>query len=546
MNRNLILLPSVLCATTTIEGNAYAQTTPKVEQQRPNIIYIMSDDHAVQAISAYGHPLSQIAPTPNIDRIAAEGVRFDQAYCGNSISGPSRAAILTGKHSHKNGFMRNDRPFDGDQQTLPKILGHNGYSTAIIGKWHLNSYPQGFDYWKILDDQGMYYNPDFIVMGDTIRQHGYVTDIVTDESIEWIDRHRPDSTGQPFFIMVHNKAPHRNWQPAPRHLTLHEHTFFPYPASLFDDYKGRKAAQTQEMSISKDLMPAYDLKLFTRRDSGWDRAKDWGPDYRFMDSTQLAAYISSYDATNKAYYDNPPTGDSLTRWKFQRYMRDYFSTVEAVDEGVGRILDYLDNTGLAGNTIVVYASDQSFYLGEHGWFDKRFMYEESMCMPLMIRYPNEIPAGTISNSTLVQNIDFAPTLLDWCGIGTPEDMQGTSFRAVAHGGDGAVKPGKNWRNALYYRYYENPGIHNVMQHAGVHDGRWKLIYFYSNETPVPKEHFFELYDLKNDPTEMNNLYDSSSASARKAAKRLMGELKRLAMQYEDTLPPCSELDSAAL
>lgn len=537
MNGKFFVLPGALCAALTGRV-AYAQTAQNAEQRRPNIIYIMSDDHAVQAISAYGHRLSRVAPTPNIDRIAAEGVRFDRAYCGNSISGPSRAAILTGKHSHKNGFMRNDRPFDGDQQTLPKILAANGYSTAIIGKWHLNSYPQGFDYWKILDDQGMYYNPDFIVMGDTIRQRGYVTDIVTDESIEWIDRHKE----RPFFIMVHNKAPHRNWQPARRHLTLHEKTFFPYPDNLLDNYEGRKAAQQQEMSISKDLMPAYDLKLFTRRDSGWDPKTDWGPDYRFMDSTQLEAYISSYDAANGAYYDNPPTGDSLTRWKYQRYMRDYFSTVEAVDEGVGRILDYLDSTGMAENTIVVYASDQSFYLGEHGWFDKRFMYEESMRMPLLIRYPAEVHAGTVVEDALVQNIDFAPTLLDYCGIGVPGDMQGVSFRTIADGGNKAVKPGRNWRNSLYYRYYENPGIHQVMQHAGVHDGRWKLIYFYSNEMPTPAEHFFELYDLKTDPMEMTNRYGSSDATSRKATRRLMGELKRLALQYEDTLPLCRELE----
>ncbi|MCC8061793.1 MAG: sulfatase [Rikenellaceae bacterium] len=533
MNGKLLVLPGALCAVT---GSAFAQQTQDGARKRPNIVYIMSDDHAVQAISAYGHPLSQVAPTPNIDRIAAEGVRFDRAYCANSISGPSRATILTGKHSHKNGFMRNDRPFEGDQPNMAKILQANGYSTAIIGKWHLGSYPQGFDYWKILDDQGMYYNPDFIVMGDTIRQPGYVTDIVADESIEWIDRHKDG----PFFIMVHNKAPHRNWQPAPRHLNLHEGTFFPYPDNLFDDYKGRKAAQRQEMSIDRHLMPAYDLKLFTRKDEGWDPKNDWGPDYRFMDSVQKAAYIASYDAANKAYYDNPPTGDSLTRWKFQRYMRDYFSTIASVDENVGKILDYLDSTGMAENTIVVYASDQSFYLGEHGWFDKRFMYEESMRMPLVIRYPAEIPAGTVAKDALVQNIDFAPTLLDWCGIAAPGDMQGESFRAIADGGDKAVKPGKTWRNTLYYRYWENPGIHNVMQHAGVHDGRWKLVYFFTNETPVPKEHFFELYDLRSDPHEMHNLYGSKGTE--KQSERLMKELKRLAGYYEDTLPPCPELE----
>lgn len=532
MNRKFLVLPGALCAVT---GGAFAQQNPQGTQKRPNIIYIMSDDHAVQAISAYGHALSQVAPTPNIDRIAAEGVRFDRAYCGNSVSGPSRATILTGKHSHKNGFKTNADFFNGEQTTLPKVLKSNGYATAIIGKWHLKTYPTGFDYWKVLDDQGMYYNPDFVTMsGDTVRQKGYVTDIVADESIEWIDEHKD----QPFFIMVHNKAPHRNFQPAPRHLTLHEHTFFPYPDNLFDDYESRKAAARQEMSIARHMMPAYDLKLNTRGGT-WDKTADWGPDYRFMDSTEKAAYIASYDAANKVYYNNPPTGDSLTRWKFQRYMRDYFSTIAAVDENVGKILDYLDRSGLAENTIVVYASDQSFYLGEHGWFDKRFMYEESMRMPLVIRYPAEIPAGTEAKGTFVQNIDFAPTLLDWCGIDKPEEMQGESFRAIADGGDKAVKPGKTWRKTLYYRYWENPGIHNVMQHAGVHDGRWKLVYFYSNETPVPAEHFFELYDLKNDPHEMHNIYGTKGTV--KQSARLMKELKRLADYYEDTLPPCPEL-----
>lgn len=535
MNRPLFALSGALCAVT---GSAQSADKPSSEpQKRPNIVYIMSDDHAVQAISAYGHPLSQVAPTPNIDRIAAEGVRFDRAYCGNSVSGPSRATILTGKHSHANGFRTNADFFDGSQTTLPKVLKANGYSTAIIGKWHLKTYPTGFDYWKVLDDQGMYYNPDFVTMsGDTVRQRGYVTDIVTDESIAWIDAHKD----RPFFIMVHNKAPHRNFQPAPRHLTLHEHTFFPYPDNLFDTWEGRVAAGRQEMSIAGHLMPAYDLKLYTRRD-GWDPKTDWGPDYRFMDSTEREAYIASYDAANQAYYDNPPTGDSLTRWKFQRYMRDYFSTIAAVDENIGKMLDYLDSTGLAENTIVVYASDQSFYLGEHGWFDKRFMYEESMRMPLVIRYPAEIPAGTEAESTLVQNIDFAPTLLDWCGIEKPDSMQGESFRAVARGGDRAVKPGRDWRKTLYYRYWENPGIHNVMQHAGVHDGRWKLVYFFSNETPVPAECYFELYDLKRDPHEMHNLYGTPGTNG--VTMRLRRELVRLADYYGDELPPCRELNA---
>ncbi len=509
-----------------------AQPTDK-PSPRPNIIYIMADDHAVQGISAYGHPLSKIAPTPQIDRLAAEGVLFDRAYCSNSISGPSRAVILTGKHSHRNGFLRNDRPFDGEQQTLPKILQANGYRTAVVGKWHLGSLPTGFDYWKILVDQGVYYNPDFILTGgDTVRTRGYVTDIITDNSIEWIAQQRRSE--QPFFLMVHHKAPHRNWQPAMRHLYRYENTQFPLPETLFDDYRGRVAASRQEMAIAKDLTDGYDLKLSVGKGSDQWIRRGIAPVFGNMDPRERADYIASYRAGNDRFYDQSPIGDSLVAWKYQRYLRDYFATVAAVDEGVGKLLDYLDRTGLAENTIVVYASDQSFYLGEHGWFDKRFMYEESMRMPLLMRFPKAIPAGSI-HSELIQNIDFAPTFLDFCGISVPSDMQGESFRALV---DSTATPPDAWRTSLYYRYYENPGVHNVMQHAGVKTERWKLIYFFDN-LPAPKEYYFELYDLESDPHEMHNLYGSKGTQ--KIARELTAELKRLAAQYQDTLPPCKEL-----
>lgn len=534
---------SVLGGATALLAPAVAQAQTGAKQpaqpQRPNIVYIMSDDHAFQAISAYGHPISRVAPTPNIDRIANSGVRFDRAYCGNSISGPSRATVITGKHSHKNGFKQNGAaPFDGSQQTLSKIMGANGYATALIGKWHLHSYPTGYDYWKIINDQGEYYNPDFILPGgDTIRQMGYVTDIITDESIEWMEQHRTGD--QPFFIQVHHKAPHRNWQPAPRHLYLHENTFFPYPDNFFDNYQGRIAAARQEMSISsqKDMMLGYDMKLSVGPNTDEWYNDGWGGgDFRFMNPEEKENYIASYRAGNNKFWQDPPTGDSLVKWKFQRYMRDYNSTIAAMDEGIGKILDYLDASGLAENTIVIYASDQSFYLGEHGWFDKRFMYETSMRMPLLMKFPGHIPAGTVAGEALVQNIDFAPTMLDYAGIQTPSDMQGVSFREVAETGQ---KP-KGWRNSLYYRYYENPGIHNVMRHAGVHAGDWKLIYFFSNENAgQPSEYFFELYDLKKDPEEMHNLYGQKGTE--KKTKELTKELKRLADYYDDVLPPCPEL-----
>lgn len=564
MNRLKSLTALTLTAAAATSGSL-GQTKPQTESdsiggvkpRRPNIIYIMSDDHATQAISAYGHPISQVAPTPNIDRLAAGGMLFDRAYCGNSISGPSRAAILTGKHSHLNGFRTNGDGFDGTQQTLPKILGADGYRTAVIGKWHLQIHPTGFDYWKVLIDQGEYYNPDFIEMGDTIRARGYTTDIITDYAMEWIDQQRTTDSTQPFFLMLHHKAPHRNWQPAQRHLYLYDTTRFPEPPNLHDRHEGRTAASRQEMSIDKDMMLGYDLKLSMKRGSDRWSPEGWGPDFRNMDSAQRAAYVASYRRSNDEYHRLQPKGKDLVSWKFQRYMRDYCATVASVDENVGRLLDYLRREGLEENTIVVYTSDQSFYLGEHGWFDKRFMYEESMRMPLMVRYPAEIPAGARS-SALVQNIDFAPTLLDYCGIDTPRDMQGTSFREVAAQRDGVTPT--DWRKSLYYRYFENPGIHNVMQHAGVRTDRWKLIYFFDNSNtsryrkPVsgsldgvpdqsliqPAEYYFELYDLKSDPTEMNNLY--GKRGTQKITAELTLELVRLADGYGDKLPPCPELE----
>lgn len=533
MNKSTYLpILSVLGGSALAVPAAAAQPAkPAGDAKRPNIIYIMSDDHAYQAIGAYGHPMSKVAPSPNIDRIAAEGIVFDRAYCGNSISGPSRATVLTGKHSHKNGFLRNDRPFDGDQQTLPKILKANGYKTAMIGKWHLHSLPQGFDYWKILVDQGHYYNPYFITEQDTTQNMGYVTDLITTQSIEWIEQQRTGD--EPFFIMVHHKAPHRNWQPAPRHLTLHENTFFPYPDNFFDSYEGRVAAAEQRMSVEKDLMLGYDMKLSVKPDSDEWYQDGWRTDFAYMTPAEKEAYMASYRAANNRYHADPPTGDSLTRWKFQRYMRDYHATIASMDEGIGELLDYLEATGLKDNTIVVYASDQSFYLGEHGWYDKRFMYEESMRMPLIMRYPGEIDPGT-RTGTMVQNIDFAPTFLDYCGIETPSDMQGISFREVAKGNtpDG-------WRESLYYRYYEYPGPHYVMPHAGVHADRYKLIYFFRNDEPTEGEYFFELYDLQTDPSEMNNLY--GTAGTEELSKALIRELKRLADHYEDVLPACPEL-----
>lgn len=486
-------------------------------KQRPNIIFIMSDDHAEQAISAYGHPLSQKAPTPHIDRIAESGAIFLNNYCANSICGPSRASILTGKHSHKNGFMRNgNRGFDGTQETFPKILQRNGYETALIGKWHLISRPTGFDYWNILNDQGDYYNPYFITAEDTTRHMGYVTDLITDLTKEWLDNRDNE---KPFFLMMHHKAPHRNWVPAERHYRLYERTNFPLPDNYFDNYEGRYAASQQKMNIYKDMYEGHDLKMVTGIDSDSLLYDPWPHAFLgTMTEDEEKRFFEAYRERNNDYYNIQRTEKEIAEWKYQRYMQDYMATVKSLDESVGEILDFLKDTGLEENTIVIYTSDQGFYLGEHGWFDKRFMYEESFCMPLLMSYPGHIkPKTTVEG--LTQNIDFAPTLLDMCDIAIPQDIQGISFKTMAESG----KTPENWRKSLYYHYYEFPGFHSVRTHYGIKTERYKLIHFY-------KEDLWELFDLHRDPSEMNNIYDKPQTGS--ISNKLKQELLSLQDKYE--------------
>lgn len=493
--------------------SSYGQT----DAQRPNVIFIMSDDHAEQAISAYGHPISQKAPTPHIDRIANEGALFLNNYCSNSICGPSRAAILTGKHSHKNGFMQNgNKGFDGTQQTLPKILQQNGYETAVIGKWHLISKPTGFDHWEILNDQGDYYNPYFITEQDTVQHMGYVTDLITDLTKDWLASR---DKNKPFFLMMHHKAPHRNWVPAERHYKLYEHTTFPLPETYFDDYEGRYAASQQEMNVYKDMYEGHDLKMVTGIDSDTLLYDPWPHAFlETMTPAEQERFFAAYKDRNNDFYTTERTEKEKAIWKFQRYMQDYLATVKSVDESVGAIMDYLEATGLDKNTIVIYTSDQGFYLGEHGWFDKRFMYEESFGMPLLMSYPEHIKPG-ITVDGLTQNIDFAPTLLDMCQIAIPDDMQGKSFKALVQNG----KTPKDWRRSLYYHYYEYPGFHSVRAHYGVKMERYKLMHF-------PKENLWELYDLKNDPSEINNIYGRQGTE--KITEELQQELLMLQDKYE--------------
>ncbi|MBO3097774.1 sulfatase family protein [Gelidibacter pelagius] len=472
-------------------------------EQRPNIIYIMADDHATQAISAYGHPISKLAPTPNIDRIADEGAIFMNNFCTNSICGPSRAVILTGKHSHINGFRMNGNRFDGDQPTFPKMLQEVGYNTALIGKWHLHGNPQGFDHWNILTDQGNYYNPDFIALNettqrvDTTRIEGYATDIITEDAIKYLDQVKDGK--QPFLLMVQHKAPHRNWMPALRHLNKYDDVKFPLPDTYFTDHEGSIASKEQYQTIYRDMYEGHDLKMTVAKGSNELAHNPWKTDFDRMTTAQRAAWDHAYGPKNDAMHDANYNDEELALWKAQRYLQDYLATIASVDEGVGEILDYLKANGLEKNTIIIYTTDQGFYLGEKGWFDKRFMYEESLAMPMVMRYPAVIKPGT-KVTALTQNLDFAETFLDFAQAEIPADMQGKSLRPLVT----KKANDDDFRDAIYYHYYDFPAFHMVKKMYGVRTKRYKLIHVYDDIDQ------WELYDLKTDPKEMNNLIDDES------------------------------------
>jgi arylsulfatase A-like enzyme len=472
----------VLLTSSVLEANA-----------RPNIVWIFSDDHSYQTIGSYGGPLQGLDMTPQIDRIAAEGMRFDKCYVSNSICGPSRAVLLTGKHSHLNGKRTNKERFDQSQNHFAKVLQRNGYQTAMIGKIHLSGAMQGFDYWDVLPGQGKYNNPSF-VSAEGVRPHsGYVSDVITDKTLQWL-KHQRDPE-KPFMLMMHHKAPHRNWTPAERHMEKYADITIPEPASLFDDYQGRgSAARDQDMSIAKTMRMEKDLKV--------------GKKNQFI-------------ARTRYYKKHRPEGEDLVRWKYQLYMKDYLRCVWSVDESVGKLLDFLDEAGLAENTVVMYCSDQGFYMGEHGWFDKRFMYEESYRTPLLVRWPNVVEPGSV-NADLVQNIDFAETFLAMAGVEAPETMQGESIVPLLKG-----ETPDSWRKSLYYHYYEYPGAHSVKRHEGVSGVRFKLIRFYGQDVENGEE--WEFYDLEKDPSEMRSEYGNPEYAAEVA--HLKQELKRLRAQY---------------
>jgi len=483
------------------------------EKKRPNILFIFCDDHAYQAVGAYGYGLNQ---TPNIDRVAKDGIRFDRCFVTNSLCGPMRAVVQTGTYNHINGFYNNtNSKFDSSQTTFPKLMHAAGYNTAVIGKWHLETDPVGYDYWEILYGQGVYYNPPMDRMGQRVQHEGYVTEIITDLALDWLKNKRDKS--KPFLMMCQHKAPHREWEPALSKLNMFEGHKFPEPDTLFDDYSGRGKAEHQQDMMIKSTMNERDLKLVPPRTMNDQQRKVWDAYYNNR--------ISEYQRQNLK-------GDDLTRWKYQAYMHDYLACIASVDDSVGKLLDYLKESGLEDNTIVVYTSDQGFYLGEHGWFDKRWIFEQSLRTPLLVRWPGVTKPGTVNND-IVSSLDFAETFLDAAGLPIPDRMQGKSMIPVLKG-----ETPSDWRKSFYYHYYEHflvpgrAGPHNVARHYGVVTDRYKLVYFYE-----PNMNYWELFDLQKDPKELKSVYDDPAYAD--VQKQLHAELDRLRKELKvpDQDPP---------
>lgn len=533
-NKSLLSFAALSC----IAATAQAQQKAAAATQRPNIVYIMCDDHAFQCISAYGSPISKLAPTPNIDRIAERGMRFDRAFVENSLSTPSRACLMTGLYSNQNGQRQLGEGIDTTCTFFTEQLQQAGYQTAVVGKWHMGCDPKGFDYYHIYNDQGQYYNPQYRgtdTDGKYIVEDGYSTDLTTDHALSFIE-HR--DTNKPFCLLLHHKAPHRNWLANTKYFGMYDNVTFPMPETFYDDYETRgSAVRTQKMSVTKDMRWEQDFKvpemLDTANADSWDSYLSLMNEVNRMNPEQRIAWGKYYFPRNRRLLEARLTGKELDEWKYQNYIRDYMSVIKSVDESVGRVLDYLDSHGLTDNTIIVYTSDQGFYMGEHGWFDKRFMYEESLRTPLLIAYPGHIQPGTVCNK-LVQNIDYAPTFLDLAGISKPKELPGRSLTPLFKAGDKV----KGWRNSIYYHYYDYPTYHMVRKHDGVRTDRYKLIHFYGEggldavkenkyqRQPGTREHgcmtyltslgyfepkdsavnYNELYDLQADPHELNNLY----------------------------------------
>lgn len=501
--KTLGIAAGALC--TSVFSNNACKSSSRMKQP-PNILFIMADDHAAAAISAYKGFLSSVIRTPNIDLLAKEGMLFKNCFVTNSICTPSRASILTGKYSHKNGCRTLNDVFDNTQLTFPKLLQKAGYYTAIIGKWHLKSEPTGFDYYNVLPGQGRYFDPHLIEKGipwqrgrkESKQYKGYVTDIITDIALEHL-KNRPQN--KPFCFLVHHKAPHDMWEYDKKHAHLYEDIEIPEPENLFDDYQNRGEAikrATQKIDMEETL---------------------------FLHKTQG----HQFDNVRAKLSKLPPREQK--RRAYQIFIKAYLRCVASIDENVGRLLDYLDEANLAENTIVVYTSDQGVFLGEHGLFDKRFMYEESIRMPLLVRFPKEIEPGSINND-IVLNIDFAETFLDYAGLPIPSEMQGQSLRPLFQG-----KKPKNWRNSMYYRYWMHRAHFNVAAHYGIRTNRYKLIFYYglpldaNGAIPEPTPPEWELFDLENDPNEMRNVYHDPAYA--NIVKQLKTELLHLKVKFDD-------------
>jgi len=496
---------------------------PAAAADRPNILFIFSDDHAPHAIGAYDGWLKDVDPTPNIDKLASQGMLFENSFCTNSICGPSRAVILTGKHSHLNGFMNNGNSFDWNQQTFSKLLQKSGYNTAIYGKSHLKGEPQGFDDWKVLPGQGLYYNPDMRTPQGTKRIEGHCTDIVTDLAIDWLKEGR--EADKPFCLMVQHKAPHRNWMPAERHLHLYDDIEIPYPNTLFDKWHDNAPpARFQELEIDRHMHLNFDLFVDLTADfegntfkgrfdrSAWRNLKRMSP-------AQTKAWRDAYGPKDAAFHRENPQADDLVRWKFQRYAKNYLRCVKGVEESVGKLMTTLKDMQLDENTVVIYSSDQGFYIGDHGWYDKRWMYEESLKMPFICKWPGVTKPGSRVKE-MIQNLDYAETFLEMAGAEIPSDMQGKSLVPLLKG-----EIPDDWRESIYYHYYEYPSVHMVPRHNGVRTEHYKLIRFYQFDE-------WEFYDLKEDPDELTNQYENEKYADEVAA--LKKELIRLRdVQYKD-------------
>lgn len=526
---------------------------------RPNILYIMCDDHAMQAISAYGSPISKLAPTPNIDRLAERGMKFNEAFVENSLSTPSRACLMTGLYSHQNGQRQLAEGIDTTKTFFSEMLQDAGYETAVVGKWHMSCTPKGFDYYHVLNNQGQYYNPTFASTGnygDYKQEMGYATDLITDHAIEYLDQR---DQNKPFCLLVHHKAPHRIWMPNTKYVSKYANVDFPLPETFWDDYESRgSAASTQKMSIDKYMEMVRDLKVPEMYDPSTPEGRDsyagLQSELGRMTAEQREAIDAYYMPRNCEFLSKNLTGKELIEWKYQNYIRDYMAVIASVDESVGRLLDYLDSHNLTDNTIIVYTSDQGFYMGEHGWFDKRFMYEESFHTPLIISYPKHIQPQSVCNQ-MVQNIDFAPTFLDLAGVEKPKYMPGTSLQPLFAG-----KPVKKWRKSLYYHYYDYPTYHLVRKHDGVRTEQYKLIHFYGKggeravaenkyqREPGTSEYgcfqylksinyisddadidYYELYDIKADPNEMHNIYGQPGM------QKVEKEMKKILATYRKNL-----------